>query len=253
MNKTTILSVISSVLWLSGARGAELVQEAQMVIQTVLVGNPGNAPDPHVDFDGNSNRYGSVGYRYRIGKYDVTIAQYCRFLNAVAKSDAYGLYNPRMGTDLNVAGIRRSGVAGSRSYAVMDNGGRSSANLPITYVSWFDAARFANWMSNGQPTGLQGVKTTENGAYALLGKTSGIVRKNAINPNTAAVPTWWIPSENEWYKAAYHKNDGVTGHYWLYATRSNTLPANTGLSGANYDSSGYTNESAIYLTDVGAN
>ncbi len=37
---------------------------------------------------------------------------------------------------------------------------------------------------------------------------------------------WAIPSEDEWYKAAYHKNDGVTGNYWDYPTGSDTLPSN---------------------------
>ena len=32
--------------------------------------------------------------------------------------------------------------------------------------------------------------------------------------------TWVIPSENEWYKAAYHKNDGVTGNYWDMPTQT---------------------------------
>ena len=66
----------------------------------------------------------------------------------MAKTDAYGLYNTSMGTNLNIAGISRSGSPGSYAYSVMTNGG-SSANRPITFVSWFDAARFANWMHNG--------------------------------------------------------------------------------------------------------
>ena len=37
---------------------------------------------------------------------------------------------------------------------------------------------------------------------------------------------YWIPTENEWYKAAYHKNDGVTGNYWDYPTGSNSVPSN---------------------------
>ena len=37
---------------------------------------------------------------------------------------------------------------------------------PITYMSWSDAARFANWVSNGQPSGPAGLATTENGVYS---------------------------------------------------------------------------------------
>ena len=53
----------------------------------VTVDDAGNAAD-------KSTGYGSVGYTYRMGQYDVTLGQYCQFLNAVAKTgDTYGLYN----------------------------------------------------------------------------------------------------------------------------------------------------------------
>ncbi len=225
----------------------------------VSVGNPGNESDPATDF-------GSVAYPYQIGKYDVTIGQYTIFLNAVAKTDTYELYNPNMGTDLNSAGITRTGSSGNYVYSVMMNGG-SSANRPITYVTWLDAARFANWMANGQPTGIQNSTTTENGAYNLNGAMDGnAVVKNLINPNTGESPTYYIPSYNEWYKAAFYspkKNSGAGGYY-LYATESDTAPGNTVGSApnqANYflstlfsvtQSPDYLYAAQNYLTDVGA-
>jgi hypothetical protein len=48
-----------------------------LTIETVLVGNPNNLPDP-VD------QVGQVAYAYKIGKYDITAGQYVTFLNAVA-------------------------------------------------------------------------------------------------------------------------------------------------------------------------
>ena len=45
-----------------------------MTIKTVTVGNSGNADDTHGD------GYGGVDYEYRIGKYEVTNAQYTEFL-----------------------------------------------------------------------------------------------------------------------------------------------------------------------------
>jgi formylglycine-generating enzyme required for sulfatase activity len=130
-----------------------------------------------------------VAYEYQIGKYHVTIGQYTAFLNAVAVTDTYSLYNANMATNLNVAGIAQAGVSGSFTYSVITNGG-ISVNRPITYVSWWDAARFSNWMANGQPTGAQSSTTTENGAYNVNGATSGTVpAKNATNPNTGAAPT----------------------------------------------------------------
>ena len=61
----------------------------QITIDTVPIGNPGNANDPTT-----GNLYGGVAYNYSIGKYDVTVGQYTAFLNAVAATDTYGLYNP---------------------------------------------------------------------------------------------------------------------------------------------------------------
>ncbi len=110
----------------------------------------------------------------------VTVGMGCT-VNAAAKTDTYGLYNSSMGTDANVAGITRSGVSGSYIYSVLTG----ADNRPITYVSWFDAARYCNWIQNGQGSG-----STETGAYALLGATSGIFGRN----NGA---TCYIPSEDE--------------------------------------------------------
>ena len=172
------------------------------LVDMVTVGNPGNAPD--------STGYGAVNYVYQIGKYEVTNAQYTAFLNAVAATDNYGLYNTEMSGTYG-AGIQRSGSSGSYTYSVADGW----ANRPVNWVSWGDAARFANWLHNGQGSG-----STETGAYTLNGATdqTGLM---AVTRNADA--KYWIPTENEWYKAAYHKNDGVTGNYYPYPTSSDTI------------------------------
>jgi formylglycine-generating enzyme required for sulfatase activity len=224
------------------------LQNAHAVtIDWVTVGNLGNDPDP-----ATGGLYGAVNYEYRIGKYEVTIQQYTDFLNAVAQSDPYSLYNTEMASDLNIAGISRSGTSGGYSYSVIDNGG-PSGNRPITYVSWFDAARFANWMHNGQGSG-----STETGAYTLVdGQMDGTAP--AKNPGAQ----FYIPTESEWYKAAYYSpllNSG-SGGYHAYATQSSTAPGNTIGSSANQANyyngvfsvtqSSYSS-SQNYLTDVGA-
>jgi sulfatase modifying factor 1 len=180
---------------------------ALVTIDSVYVGNIENAADP-------TTGYGAVNYGYAIGKYEVTLNQYTEFLNAVAATDTYGLYNRSMGTDLNVRGISRSGVSGSYSYSVIGN-----RNRPVTYVSWYDSARFVNWLHNGQPVGLQAAGTTETGAYTLTGN-SGLITRNSGW-------TYSLPSENEWYKAAYHQPVGLGGdsdNYWLYPTANNAIP-----------------------------
>jgi formylglycine-generating enzyme required for sulfatase activity len=231
---------------------------AQVTLDMVTVGNPGNANDTI------GAGYGAVNYEYQIGKYDVTIGQYTDFLNAVAATDTYSLYNASMATNLNVAGIAQNGSSGSYTYSVITNGG-NSANRPITFVSWWDSARFSNWMANGQPTGAQSSTTTENGAYNVNGATTGNApAKNVTNPNTSAPPTFFIPTENEWYKAAYYSpvlNSG-SGGYYTYATQSNTAPGNvvgSAANQANYKNGVYSvtqsstyDANQNYLTDVGA-
>jgi sulfatase modifying factor 1 len=180
---------------------------------TVTVGNLGNAKD--------STGFGSVAYEYQIGKYEVTIGQYAEFLNAVATTNRYSLFNPAMGTNPHIAGITRSGSSGSWSYSVMTNQG-FSGDRPITYVSWFDAARFANWMTNGQ----RAESTTETGAYTLNNAVSGTALPRNFPISTPAA-TYYIPSEDEWYKAAYFSPvKSGTGGYFLYATQSDSPPGN---------------------------
>jgi formylglycine-generating enzyme required for sulfatase activity len=221
------------------------------------VGDPGNAAD--------ITGYGAVADVFAIGKYEVTISQYTTFLNSVASvtSDSYivDLWNANMMNDSpSIAGISRSGagtIANPYVYAevgpfgLTPPGASSAGNRPISYVSWFDAARFANWVNNGATNGA----STETGAYTLNGATSGL----GFSRNAGA--TWWIPSEDEWYKAAYYKGGGTNAGYWVYPTQSDTAPGNViggATNQANYNNGVYsvtqsgTPEPQNYLTDVGA-
>jgi formylglycine-generating enzyme required for sulfatase activity len=173
-----------------------------VTIDTVRVGNPGNPADTGFAF-GYYN-IGAVGYSFKIGKTEVTNAQYAEFLNAVAATDTYNLYNTNMGSD-TTGGIVRSGPTGSFTYAVKApalNGAYTYDNKPVVWVSFSDAMRFANWLHNGQPTGLQSASTTEDGAYTLNGATT----RAALAPVTRdAAAHWWLPSQDEWYKAAFRR------------------------------------------------
>ncbi|MCX5653875.1 MAG: SUMF1/EgtB/PvdO family nonheme iron enzyme [Planctomycetota bacterium] len=214
-----------------------------VVIDTVPVGNPGNAADIH------GAGYGAVNYEYNIGKYEVMASQYTGFLNAVAKTDTYGLYNTGMDTAVNSYGcnIQRGGSTGNYTYTVAPD----YANRPVNYVCFWDACRFANWLHNGQPTGAQGSDTTETGAYTL---TADGITNNTIARN--ANWKWAVTSEDEWYKAAYHKNGGVTGDYFDYATSSDNVPGrdmteatNPGNNG-NYYGNPWPIDSATYYNTV---
>lgn len=181
-----------------------------VMIDLVTVGNPANSAD--------STGFGGVAEIFDIGRYEVTNDQYAEFLNAVATTDTHGLYDADMG-DEERGGITRTGSSGSYTYSVKENLG----NKPVNYVSFWSAARFANWLHNGQPTGLQTAGTTEDGAYALNGETAP--DNSTITREVGA--TWFLPSHDEWYKAAYHQpqaDGGDSDDWWLYPTGSNTSP-----------------------------
>ena len=224
-------------------------------IDTVPVGNPGNADDTE------GAGYGGVSYEYNIGKYEVTAGQYTEFLNAVAATDTYGLYNSNMDSNSHGCQITQNGSSGSYTY---DFSGRPSGtqadweDRPVNYVDWGDSARFANWLHNGQP-GLdspvpQDENSTEDGSYYLNGATSNAA---LLAVNREADWKWAISSKDESYKAAYHKNDGVTGNYFDYPTSSDSVPGRDMTEGtnpgnnANYYNIDYLIGSPYYRTEVG--
>jgi formylglycine-generating enzyme required for sulfatase activity len=163
----------------------------------VTVGDPGNAADPATDF-------GAVADTYMIGETEVTNAQYAEFLNAKAVlGDPLGLYDERMA---DVPDIRRSGSP-FFTYSVV--AGRE--NKPITNVSFYDALRFANWLNNG--AGILG--DTETGSYTLEGGTAIPSNGPTVTRNASARIA--LPSEDEWYKAAYYDEASMSYNPYPFA------------------------------------
>jgi sulfatase modifying factor 1 len=235
------------------------VVQATVTFDWATIGNPNNLPDQlYTHNNPNNLQFGAVNDTYRISKTEVTNAQYTDFLNAVADTDTNALYSTLMDSSTR-GGITRTGSSGSYTYAVKSDsigngpGGTdyTYGNKPVVYVSFFDAMRFTNWLENGQPIGAQGAGTTEAGVYTI---GSGL--DEVRSPNA----TYFIPSEDEWYKAAYHKNDGITGNYDNYPTSTDLVPnnnlpsADTGNSANFMDGwNGYTTGNSSYpMTDVGA-
>jgi formylglycine-generating enzyme required for sulfatase activity len=174
-----------------------------VTIDMRTIGNPGNAGN-------SSNGLGGVGYVFQIGTYEVTNSQYAAFLNAVGSTNPNGIYNANMGTNAN-GGITQAGTSGSFSYNVKSG----FADRPVTFVNWWSAARFINWLENGQTSN---VASLENGSYALSGATAGT--PVARNPGS----TFVLPSQNEWFKAAFHTGGPTSSAYTNYGTNSNTQP-----------------------------
>ncbi len=235
MQRLSPLTVLVTVLLcISSANRAEAV-----TIDTVPVGNPGNAGEIQ-----SQGTFGSVGYNYRIGKYEVTNAQYVDFLNGVDPTGAntLALYNGSVSSNARGGINFNAGAANGSKYEIKL--GRD--NNPVVYVSWYDSIRFANWLQNDQGSG-----DTENGAYTLgpLGAGAVPINGDSITRNLGA--KWWLPSEDEWYKAAYHKNDGVTGNYWDYPTSTDAVPYSDQPPGS--DAPTQSNTANFFKNDGSAN
>ena len=227
--------------------GSLAVPAHAVTIVWVTVGDPGNTADTA------PAGYGAVAAAFQIMKYEFTNQQYTDFLNSVdaGGTNPNSVYNPSMGA-LARGGISfTSGAASGSKYATKTNMG----DKPVNYVSWWDAARVSNWLMNG----ATGTSSMETGAYTLAGGTSG----NAPAVNSGA--TFYIPTENQWYKAAYYKGSGTNAGYWDYATQSDLAPTavtsgSTGIGSsgsagnfANYNNGADWNSQDGNVTTVGTN
>ena len=164
-------------------------------INFVTVGNAGNANDAGAGGGIYSSNYGGVAYNFNMA---VTAAAQ----DWITKATNLGMTNVTAGA--------------------------WTGNQPAASITWYKAAGFVNWLNTStghqaayQLNGTNGSLTLWTSAQAWQAGGENLYRhKDAV---------YFLPSENEWYKAAYHKNDGVTANYWDYATGSNSIP--TAVSG----------------------
>jgi len=174
MKKLIVLAVVCMLAAVNFA-SADVIRGID--INFVNIGNAGNAGDTQVMNDGTTG-YGAVSSNYRIGKYEVTAAQWQTINTA--------------------AGIGDSGYW--------------SGNQPTAAISWYEAAQFCNYLTSGDKY---------SGAYKfdISGNFLSIDRVSSISTYGT---TYVIPTEDEWYKAAYFKPNA--SGYSLYANGTDTAP-----------------------------
>ena len=209
------------------------VDASYVSLPTVPVGNVGNGADPLTG-------RGAVAYPYYITSTEVTNSRYAAFLNAVDPNgvNPHDLYNPDM-TNATGFAVVKGGINfdPAASPGTMYNPKPNYGDKPVNYVSFYDAARYANWVMTGD---------TESGFYTFA-DTNTLVSQGVHGPDQHDGMNWVaLPSHDEWYKAAFHKNDGATANYYLYPTSSDAVPtiatatpsgdiANPGENVANYN------------------
>lgn len=152
--------------------------------------------------------YGAVGYTYSIGTYDISVNQ----LNTATANGVAGLGN-----------------------------GYWSGDQPAANLSWYQAAAFVNFLNTSSGHQAAYNLTYSGGAYTMALWSSGQSGYDASNPFRNSLALYVLPSENEWYKAAYYDPSGT--NYFLYPTGSNTAPTAV-ASGTNANTAVYNQPSS---------
>lgn len=195
-----------------------------ITLDMVSIGNIGNA-------DFFSNGLGGVNYAYDMSRTEMTNQQYVDFLNSVGASNPNGIYNSNMGSSA-VGGIVQSGSMGNFTYSVKagtNSMNQTYGNVPVNFVSWFSAARFANWLHNGESSNPA---LLETGSYTLGNATSGpIVARNGG-------ASYVLPDIDEWVKAAFN-NGSTSTSYTIYGTNSNIKPTSDVVTPSTVNTANY--------------
>jgi formylglycine-generating enzyme required for sulfatase activity len=183
MSKKLRLLLIALALGYQTA-SAQLVTESfgsgdnAFTMDFVTIGNPGNAADT----TGSPNPAGSVAYTYNLGKHEVS-------RNQINKANA-------------------AGSLGITMYDMSSYGG-NGVNRPATGVSWYEAAKYVNWLNTS--TGGTAAYKFSGSTFQLWSSTDA--GYNANNPFRNSSAKFWLPSTDEWYKAAYGKADGSWSNF----------------------------------------
>lgn len=196
----------------------------------VTIGDPGNAPFVPTDTTWVDRPIGGVDYEYRIMRTEVTVDQWVEFANAYAPYYTGSRLHPEMTGYWVVPDSLDPTVP--PSYHAVAGAERFTAD-----TSWRMAARFCNWLHNGKSSEASAF---ESGVYDT--STFGRDSNNFYTDQTAPSPgaKYWLPSWDEWVKAAYYDPDkdgqGSPG-YWRFPTSSDTppiqgLPADGGQTNA---------------------
>lgn len=178
---------------------------------------------------------GSVGYEYRIGRTEVTTAQWLEFVNTFTQRE-----DSSFGLELLPVfwGAQRDfGYQGPGYRWTLRTDVPQANMLPVSYITWRDAALYCNWLHNGKPAERSQFIT---GAYDSTTWGQG-------GPYFTDAPThqpgarFWIPTLDEWLKATHydpHRYGDGQGGWWQYPNGTDE-PLIPGLPGEGTTSFGY--------------
>ena len=179
----------------------------------VRIGRPGNRaalPEERY-YNQRFENLGRVNYRYRISKTEVTATHWLDFVNG------YWPTWEAMGGHPEDSGFVSTYIRSTTNQPGVDPGYYivQGAERLAVRVEWRVAAAFTNWMHNGR---VNEPWAFESGAYDV--STFGGNSQDGYTDQAERSPgaRFWIPSVDEWTKAAHYDPDrygeGMEG-YWL--------------------------------------
>lgn len=184
--------------------------------QFATVGSAGNAP--YAGMNTPFHGYGGVEYEYRMSRLEITTSQWMEFVNTFTTQ----------GIDVP---FRDGGIfwGAQRDFNYPGPGIRyrlrevpNADRLPVTGISWREAAMFCNWLCNSKSSNPDGLRS---GAYDT--STFGTNPDGTFTDQLRRSPgaQYWIPSFDEAIKASHFDPNrfgpGQAG-YWEYRNRSDT-------------------------------
>ena len=156
----------------------------EFTINFVNIGNAGNAAD--------TTSYGAVPYEYRASTYEIT-------QDAINKATASGMTNVTAGP--------------------------WTGNQPAANLNWYEAAAFVNFLNTSSGKTAAYDLSWSGTAWSMeLWSSDQAWTAGGTNLYRNKDAFYFLPSENEWYKAAYYKGGGTNAGYWLYPTASSSEP-----------------------------
>ena len=202
------------------ASGAQITYSLGYEFVTVDVHN--NPAFTRPGFEGNTAYgRGSVAEPFRIGRFEVTTAQWVQFFNAWSYVSATDGVVPFV----QIPGGQFWGALPAANPYGAGQGWRVPAGnemRAVGNISWRTAAILCNWLCNNQAITRDAFM---NGAYdvSTFGYVNGAVFTDQFTHNPGA--QYFIPSLDQWIAAAhYDPNRYGTGQpgYWLWANARET-------------------------------
>lgn len=175
---------------------------------------------------------GSVSHDYRIARSETTTSQWMAFINTFAgRSDYPTQIRDVIGFELRF-GPHFWGAAPDPRYNgpgfqyTLDTTSPASGMQPVGGISWRAAAMYCNWLHNGQSSDWS---TLLDGAYdvATFGRSAQEPLNYTDAPGHRPDARFWIPTLDEWMKAAYYDPNRAgpgQGGWWRYVNRSDAPP-----------------------------